>query len=198
MPDLLAAMDDLQSSPLAEGVSNGGYIDLDPATITPEGMQLLQAAFISPELKMAEDKVLCSACHDGTNAFSLIVNPVCNPQMWQWFCMCVQAVHLLHICIQLKIEQLFICIDEQPDSYVTDTNFLALTTCLFDHDRSRGRLLQYCLHKLHSLWPKLVTRCPKSLRQLLESCASAPFSDVLVDAFNLCADPEFGGCCNAR
>jgi hypothetical protein len=110
----------------------------------------------------------------------------------------VQAVHLLHICIQLKIEQLFICIDEQPDSYVTDTNFLALTTCLFDHDRCRGRLLQFCLHKLHSLWPKLVTRCPKSLRQLLESCASAPFSDVLVDAFNLAADPEFGGCCNAR
>ena len=111
---------------------------------------------------------------------------------------CLQAVHLLHICIQLKIEQLFICIDEQPDSYVTDTNFLALTTCLFDHDRCRGRLLQFCLHKLHSLWPKLVTRCPKSLRQLLESCASAPFSDVLVDAFNLAADPEFGGCCNAR
>lgn len=57
MPDLLAAMDDLQSSPLSEGVSNGGYIDLDPATITPEGMQLLQAAFNSRELRMAEDKV---------------------------------------------------------------------------------------------------------------------------------------------
>lgn len=65
MPDLLAAMDDLQSSPLSEGVSNGGYIDLDPATITPEGMQLLQAAFNSRELRMAEDKVrssLCSVC----------------------------------------------------------------------------------------------------------------------------------------
>jgi hypothetical protein len=110
----------------------------------------------------------------------------------------LQAVHLLHICIQLKIEQLFVCMDEQPDAYVTDTNFLALTTCLFDHDRSRGRLLQHCLHRLHSLWPKLVTRCPRSLRQLLESCASAPFSDVLVDAFSLCADPKFGGCCNAR
>ena len=63
MPDLLAAMDDLQSSPLSEGVSNGGYIDLDPATITPEGMQLLQAAFNSRELRMAEDKVCSRSLH---------------------------------------------------------------------------------------------------------------------------------------
>jgi hypothetical protein len=111
---------------------------------------------------------------------------------------CVQAVHLLHICIQLKLEQLFVCMDEQPEVYVTDNNFLALTTCLFDHDRSRGNLLQFCLHRLHSVWPKLVARCPRNLRQLLESCANAPFSDVLVDAFSLCADPNFGGCCNAR
>lgn len=112
--------------------------------------------------------------------------------------MVVQAVHLLHICIQLRIDHLFVCLDEQPETYVTDTNFLALTTCLFDHDKTRGRLLQFCLHRLYSLWPKLVTRCPRSLRQLLESCANAPFSDVLVDAFSLCADPNFGGCCNAR
>ena len=110
----------------------------------------------------------------------------------------LQAVHLLHICIQLKVEQLFVSMDEQPELFVTDSNFLALTTCLFDHDKSRGNLLQFCLHRLHSVWPKLIARCPRNLRQLLESCANAPFSDVLVDAFSLCADPNFGGCCNAR
>jgi hypothetical protein len=60
MPDLLAAMDDLPASSLAEGVSNGGFVDLDPATITAEGMQLLQAAFMSRELAMGEDKVWLS------------------------------------------------------------------------------------------------------------------------------------------
>lgn len=57
MPDILAAIEDISASPVAEGISNGGYVDLDPATITPEGMHLLQACFVNRELKMAEDKV---------------------------------------------------------------------------------------------------------------------------------------------
>jgi hypothetical protein len=47
-----------------------------------------------------------------------------------------QTVHLLHICIQLKLEQLFVCKDEQPEAFVTDNNFLALAACLLDHHRS--------------------------------------------------------------
>lgn len=57
MPDILAAIEDISASPVSEGISNGGYVDLDPATITPEGMHLLQACFVTRELKMAEDKV---------------------------------------------------------------------------------------------------------------------------------------------
>lgn len=57
MPDILAAIEDISASPVSEGISNGGYVDLDPATITPEGMHLLQACFVNRELKMAEDKV---------------------------------------------------------------------------------------------------------------------------------------------
>jgi hypothetical protein len=67
-----------------------------------------------------------------------------------------RAVHLLHICIQLKLQQLFVCMDEQPEVYVTHNNFLALTAKLLDHDRSRGNLFQFCLHRLHNVWPKLV------------------------------------------
>jgi hypothetical protein len=72
-----------------------------------------------------------------------------------------QAVHLLHICMQLKLEQLFVCKDEQPEAFVTDNNFLALAACLLDHGRSRGNLLQFCLHRLHGVGPKLAARCPR-------------------------------------
>jgi hypothetical protein len=88
------------------GIIANGVIKLDPGTITPEGLELLEVAFRRQELIMGED----------------------------------QVVHLLHICIQLKLEQLFVCMDEQPEVYVIDNNFLALTACLLDHNRSRRDL----------------------------------------------------------
>lgn len=110
----------------------------------------------------------------------------------------MQAVHLLHITILLGIKYLFRCIDEQPHSFVTDANCLAITTCLFDHERSGGRLVQHCLKRLHRLWPKLVARCTTDLRQLLASCAAMPFTPIVVDAFRISSDPSLGGFCNAR
>jgi hypothetical protein len=118
-PDVLAATEDFDNSPIVPGIIANGVIKLDPDTITPEGLELLEVAFRCQELLMGED----------------------------------QAVHLLHICIQLKLEQLVVCMDEQPEVYVTDNNFLALTACLLDHDRPRGKLLQFCLHRLHSVGP---------------------------------------------
>jgi hypothetical protein len=75
------------------------------------------------------------------------------------------AVHLLRICIQLKLEQLVVCIcmDEQPEVFVKDNNFVALAACLLDHNRSRGNLLQFRLHRLHGVGPK---------RQILPLCTS--------------------------
>jgi hypothetical protein len=133
-PDVLAATEDFDNSPIVPGIIANGVIKLDPDTITPEGLELLEVAFRCQELLMGED----------------------------------QAVHLSHICIQLKLEQLFVCMDEQPEVYVTDNNFLALTACLLDHDRSRGNLLQFCLHRLHSVGLKPVARCPRKPRYFLE------------------------------
>jgi hypothetical protein len=100
-PDVLAATDDFDNSPMVPGIQANGVIKLD--TITSEGPKLLEDAFRRQELLIGED----------------------------------QAVHLLHICIQLKLKQLFVCMDEQPEVFVTDNNFLALAACLLDHDRPR-------------------------------------------------------------
>jgi hypothetical protein len=163
-PDVLAASEDFDNSPMIPGIIANGVIKLDPDTITPEVLELLEVAFRRQELIMGED----------------------------------QTVHLLHICIQLKLEQLFVCMDEQPEVYVTDNNFLALTACLLDHDRSRGNLLQFCLHRLHNVGPKFVAHCPRNPRYFLENRAIAPLSDALADARSLSADPNSGGCSNAR
>jgi hypothetical protein len=56
-PDILAATDDFGKSPLAEGVLNNGFIELNPDTITPEGLKLLAEAFMRRELRMGEDRV---------------------------------------------------------------------------------------------------------------------------------------------
>jgi hypothetical protein len=88
-PDALAATEDFDNSLMVPGIIANGVIKLDPDTITPEGLELLEFAFRCQELLMGED----------------------------------QAVHLLHICIQLKLEQLFVCMDEQPELYVTATTF---------------------------------------------------------------------------
>lgn len=109
-----------------------------------------------------------------------------------------KAVHLLHICILLGIQHLYECLSRQPTAFVTDNNCLAVTTCLFDHERTRGPLVQHCLHRLHRLWPKLVARYAPDLRQLLASCAQMPFTEVLVEAFRVSSDPHLGGFCNAR
>jgi hypothetical protein len=101
-PDVFAATEDFDKSPMVPGIHAKGVIKLEPDTITSEGLKLKEDAFRQQELLMGED----------------------------------QAVHLLHICIQLKLERLFVCLDEQPEVFVTDNNFLALPACLLDHDRS--------------------------------------------------------------
>lgn len=50
-------MQDCTAPPLAEGIAHGGRVELDPNTVTPEGLKLLQSAFLSHELKIGEDRV---------------------------------------------------------------------------------------------------------------------------------------------
>ena len=56
-PDILAATDDFDGSPIVAGIHENGYIQLDPDTITPEGLKLLAEAFARRELRMGEDRV---------------------------------------------------------------------------------------------------------------------------------------------
>jgi hypothetical protein len=81
-PDVLAATEDFDNSPIVPGIQANGIIKLDPDTITSQGLKLLEDAFRRQELLMGED----------------------------------QPVHLLHICFQLKLQKLFVCMDEQPEA----------------------------------------------------------------------------------
>jgi hypothetical protein len=56
-PDVLAATEDFDNSPLVPGIRDNGIIKLDPDTITPEGLKLLEDAFRRQELCMGEDRV---------------------------------------------------------------------------------------------------------------------------------------------
>jgi hypothetical protein len=61
-PDVLAATEDFDNSPLVPGIQDNGVIKLDPDTITPEGLKLLEDAFRRQELRMGEDRVWGYPC----------------------------------------------------------------------------------------------------------------------------------------
>jgi hypothetical protein len=51
-PDVLAATEDFDNSPMVPGIIANGVIKLDPDTITSEGLELLEDAFRRQELLM--------------------------------------------------------------------------------------------------------------------------------------------------